>query len=688
MPEVGRILPISPQLRAQDTRGKEDESTVQYFVTGATGFVGRQFLPLLLARQGDIAVLVRPGSRHRFAALREELDPDGQRLRAVIGDIGEAGLGVSAEDREKLKGAHVFHLAAVYDLLADEAETERANIAGTRHTVELANQIGAGCFHHVSSIAVAGRYKGHFTEAMFDEGQALDHAYFRTKYEAEAIVRRESTTPWRVYRPGMVIGSSETGEADRVDGPYYAFKLIQSLRDSFPQWMPFTGPEGGPLNVVPVDFVAKALDHIAHLPGRDGEAFHLVDPDPLSLGDTLNTFCRAAHAPEFALRFDRRMAKLIPGNTLSVVAEVPAVKRVVKQILDRFGIPETALKYMDYPCSFDAANATEALKGSGISCPPLHQYAWRIWDYWERHLDPELPTERNLRRVLGDKVVLITGASSGIGRSVAVRVASAGATTICVARGADKLEELKVQIEAAGGKAFIYPTDLSNVDACREMVTKVIAEHDRVDVLVNNAGRSIRRAVLQSLDRFHDFERTMQLNYFGAIAMIMAVLPGMRERGNGQIINVSSIGAQTYPPRFAAYVASKAALDAFSRCLAPEVTADGVAITEIHMPLVRTPMIAPTSIYKSFPTISPDEAAEMVISAMIKRPHEVSTRLGKFGQVTNAVAPGLSQLLMTAAYAILPDSAPKQGEDGAKREPAQVTPEAYALSQLMRGIHL
>ncbi|HEV3124774.1 MAG TPA: SDR family oxidoreductase [Candidatus Dormibacteraeota bacterium] len=661
---------------------------MQYFVTGATGFIGRHLLPLLLARGGDIAVLVRPGSRHRFAALREQLDPDGTRLRAVIGDIAEPQLGIAADDVESLRGAHVFHLAAIYDLLADEQETERANILGTRHTVELANEIGAACVHHVSSIAVAGRYQGHFTESMFDEGQQLDHAYFRTKYEAEAIVRREATVPWRVYRPGMVIGSSETGEADRVDGPYYAFKLIQTLRDSFPQWVPFTGPEGGPLNLVPVDFVAKALDHIAHIPGRDGEAFHLVDPDPLSLGDTLNTFCRAAHAPEFALRFDRRMAKLIPGNTLNVVAEVPAVKRVVKQILDRFGIPETALKYMDYPCSFDAANATEALKGSGISCPPLHQYAWRIWDYWERHLDPELPTERNLRRVLGDKVVLITGASSGIGRSVALRVASAGATTICVARGEEKLQELKAEIDAAGGKAFIYPTDLSNVDACRDMVSRVITEHDRVDVLVNNAGRSIRRAVLQSLDRFHDFERTMQLNYFGAIAMIMAVLPGMRERGNGQIINVSSIGAQTYPPRFAAYVASKAALDAFSRCLAPEVTADGVAITEIHMPLVRTPMIAPTSIYKSFPTISPEEAAEMVISAMIKRPHEVSTRLGKFGQVTNAVAPGLAQLLMTAAYAILPDSAPKPGEDGAKREPAQVTPEAYALSQLMRGIHL
>src|SRR5438270_2081380 len=248
----------------------------------------------------------------RFEAMRERLDPGGGRLRAVAGDISQPGLGVSDADRERLRGAHVFHLAAIYDLTAGDEESDRANVDGTRNTVELANAIGAGCLHHVSSIAVAGRYRGRFTESMFDEGQELDHPYFRTKHAAEAIVRSDATVPYRIYRPGMVIGSSETGEADRVDGPYYAFKLIQRLRDSFPQWMPFAGPEGGELNLVPVDFVARAMDHIAHLPGRDGQVFQLVDPAPLSLGDTLNTFCRAAHAPAFAPRSAHRMAKVVP----------------------------------------------------------------------------------------------------------------------------------------------------------------------------------------------------------------------------------------------------------------------------------------------------------------------------------------------------------------------------------------
>ena len=660
---------------------------VQYFVTGATGFIGRQLMPLLLAREGEINVLVRPGSRHRFAALRERLDPRGSRLHAVIGDIAEPGLAITAEDRQRLQGATVFHLAAVYDLTASAEDTARANIDGTHHTVELANAIAAERFHHVSSIAVAGRYKGVFTEEMFAEGQDLDHPYFSTKYEAERIVRDEATVPWRVYRPGMVIGSSETGEADRIDGPYYAFKLIQTLRSEFPQWTPFVGPEGGPLNLVPVDFVARAMDHIAHLDGLDNRAFHLVDPTPLSLGDTLNTFCRAAHAPEFALRFDRRMTKMIPGDTLKVVGDLPAVKRVRQQVLDRLGIPETALAYMDYPATFDAAGATAALEGSGIRVPRLNDYAWKVWDYWERHLDPDLPTAKNVRRVAGGKVVVITGASSGIGRAVASALGASGATIIGVARGVEKLEEMKAEVEALGGTVHLYPTDLSDPGACKEMLERVIADHGRVDVLINNAGRSIRRSVMDSLDRFHDFERTMQLNYFGAIALIMAALPSMKEHGGGHIINITSIGGQTYPPRFAAYVASKAALDAYSRCLASEVAADGIDITTVHMPLVRTPMIAPTGIYKNFPDHQPRGGCRDGGAGDDHAPPRGLHAAGQVRRTDPCRSAGTAQPAHERGVPHAPGQrGKKQADDDGEEAP--VSAEAYALGMLMRGIHL
>jgi NAD(P)-dependent dehydrogenase (short-subunit alcohol dehydrogenase family)/thioester reductase-like protein len=586
-----------------------------------------------------------------------------------------------------LAGVDILHLAGLYDLSASAEANEQVNVTGTQNVVKFANDIGASCLHHVSSIAAAGNYKGVFTEAMFTEGQELDHAYFRTKFEAEEVVRDQLVGDWRIYRPGIIIGSSEDGEADRVDGPYFAFKLIQKLRDALPQWVPLVGPEGGLLNLVPVDYVAKTIDHLLHAKTEPKQTFHVVDSDPQSLGDVLNTFCRAAHAPEFALRFDRRMRKLVPQNVTDVMGMLPVVQQLQKQVFEALAVPKSALSHMDWRCTFDDANTQKYLAGTGISCPPLSSYAWKIWDYWERHLDPEAPTVQNIRRILDGKVVLITGASSGIGHAVAKGLAESGATIVGVARSVDKLEVLRDELKAAGGKVAIYPTDLTDPAACAELIATVLREHGSVDVLINNAGRSIRRSVWNALDRMHDYERTMQINYFGAVALILAVLPHMKENGGGHIINISSIGTQSNPPRFSAYIASKSALDAFSKCIAPEVIGSGIAITNIHMPLVRTPMIAPTSIYRSFPTISPEEAAQMVVGAIIGRPHEVSTRLGKFGEVSTAIAPGLAQLVMSAAYTLLPESSgKKEGEsDG---EAAPVSPEAYALSQLMRGVHL
>jgi NAD(P)-dependent dehydrogenase (short-subunit alcohol dehydrogenase family) len=224
------------------------------------------------------------------------------------------------------------------------------------------------------------------------------------------------------------------------------------------------------------------------------------------------------------------------------------------------------------------------------------------------------------------------------------------------------------------------------MDACERMVERVLEDHGRVDVLVNNAGRSIRRSFVQSLDRFHDFERTMRLNYFGAVKLMLAVIPGMRERRSGHVVNISSIGVQSYPPRFGAYVASKSALAALSRCVQPELADDGVAITNIHMPLVRTPMIAPTGIYRNFPTIDTDQAAEMVLQAILSRPPEVSTRLGKLGEAVDTISPGLLSFVMTGAYHAFPDTG--GARDGRPEgEPEEMSVEAAAMAYLMSGVH-
>jgi NAD(P)-dependent dehydrogenase (short-subunit alcohol dehydrogenase family) len=654
-------------------------------VTGGTGFIGRHLLRQLARREGTTFVLVRPGSRERLEAFIESIGAEG-RLQPMPGDITQPALGLGAADQARLAGADIYHLAAVYDLEAAEAENQRANVDGTRHAVELAIEVG-GRLHHVSSIAVAGsRWKGRFTEGMFEEGQVLDHPYYRTKYDAEKIVR-ESAVRFRIYRPGLVIGSSETGEADRIDGPYYAFKLIQRLRHAIPEWVPLIGFEGGEMNVVPVDFVARALDAIGHREGLDGKTFHLTDPEAHSLGDVTNEFCRAAHAPQFTLRVDSRAGAILPKEATSMLEHWSVAQTLKRRLLEGVRIPEEAIRFASSRARFTCEGTQAALEGTAISCPPLHTYAWKVWDYWERQMDPEVVTERNLRKALEDRVVVVTGASSGIGRATAELVARHGAKAVLVSRTKEKLDALKDEIERDGGRAFVYPADLSDLDACDAMIRKVMADHGQVDILVNNAGRSIRRSIGASYERFHDYQRTMQLNYFGAVKLLLAVLPGMRERGRGHIINISSIGVQAYPPRFGAYVASKSALAALSRCIAPEVVDDGVAITNIHMPLVRTPMIAPTGIYKNFPTSSPEEAAEMVASAILTRQPEVSTRLGKLGESVNTVAPGLLQFVMTGAYHLFPESTSREGQRAEKAPDEEMSVEAATMAYLMRGIH-
>jgi NAD(P)-dependent dehydrogenase (short-subunit alcohol dehydrogenase family) len=665
------------------------ETEVNYFLTGATGFIGRNLVERLLKREGTIYALVRAGSRGRLEELRTGWGADGARIVPIGGDLSQPALGVSEEDLVTLRGEvdHFFHLAAIYDMTAGAEAQEIANVEGTRHAVELATVIEAGCFHQVSSIAAAGLYQGEWREDMFDEAEKLDvHPYFRTKHESERVVREECRRPWRVYRPGIVVGDSRTGETDKVDGPYYFFKLLQRARRVLPAWLPTVGVEGREINIVPVDFVAAAIDHIAHQPDLDGQAFHLTDPSPKTAGEVINLFARAADAPQMALRLDSGVTDPAISLADTWLKLFPPAKRISDAMLNELGIPPSVVRYVNYPTTFDSTGAQAALEGSGIEVPPLDTYADRLWDYWERNLDPDLFKDRSLSAAVRGKVVLITGASSGIGKAAAVKVADAGATVLLVARSVEKLEETKEEIERAGGVAHIHRCDMSDIEDVERMAEEVLAYHGHVDILVNNAGRSIRRSVALAYDRFHDYERTIQLNYLGAVRLILALLPAMRARKSGQIINVSSIGTQTNPPRFSAYVASKAALDAFSRVIASEVIDDGVHITTIHMPLVRTPMIAPTRMYDVFPAITPEEASEMIAKAMIERPKKVATRLGNFGELLYAVAPKASDTILNTAYKLFPESqaAKGKGEEAPDKAP---TTEALAFAHLMKGVH-
>jgi NAD(P)-dependent dehydrogenase (short-subunit alcohol dehydrogenase family) len=658
---------------------------VSYFVTGATGFIGRHLVAALLARGEQVHVLVRPGSRDRLAQLMSEWGPSAGLVMPVEGDLTTQWSGVGAETRARLRGhiRHFFHLGALYDLGGASDALEQANIAGTANALELAADLGAGCFHLTSSIASAGCYPGTFTEDMFEEATGLDNPYFRTKHESERLVRA-SGLPWRIYRPGMVVGHTATGAMDKIDGPYYLFTAIQKLRDSIPRWMPLIGIEGGNINLVPVDFVAAALVHLAHAPGQDGRCFHLTDPVDRRIGEVINTFAKAAHAPIMTLRLEPALLAALPSLTGANTEVLRPLRRIFDQLLHDLGVPRSLVDLLNYPTRFDSCRARALLDPAGITVPRLEDYAWRLWDYWERHLDPDLYRDRSLRGAVQGKKVLITGGSSGIGRATALKLAAAGAEVLIVARDPEKLAQVRQEIESHGGKVWTCSSDIADPAACDEFVTRLLAEHGYVDVLVNNAGHSIRRAIENTYNRLHDFERLMRINYHAAVRVTLGLLPSMVARGSGHVINISSIGVLSNAPRFAAYNASKAALEAFSRCAGAEYSERGVRFSVINMPLVRTPMVAPTTIYRQFHLIEPEEAADKVCEAIVHQPERLATPLGNFAQLMWMFAPRISEVLMSESFKMYPES---QAAIGAPAAETEASAEMLAFAALMRGIH-
>jgi short-subunit dehydrogenase len=282
--------------------------------------------------------------------------------------------------------------------------------------------------------------------------------------------------------------------------------------------------------------------------------------------------------------------------------------------------------------------------------------------------------------------VLITGASSGIGAVTARRIGAAGGEVVLIARGREKLEATAETVESAGGHAHVYPCDLTDLEAIAAMAEQVESDLGHVDILVNNAGRSIRRSLELSYDRMHDYQRTMQLNYFGPVRLMLSLLPGMRARGFGTIVNVSSIGVLTRVPRFGAYIASKAALDILCDAWQAETHSDDVRFSTVHMSLVRTPMIEATTIYQRFPVLTPDQAADVICEAIARRPRRVSPPFGQIAAFADAMSPAIMDRVRNQGFRLFEDSAAARGEKDSK-EPADVSAQARAFAEVTRGVH-
>ncbi len=663
------------------------------FLTGATGLIGRHLVEVLLRdTDADLHLLVRDASLPKLDALMAKWPADARtRVHPVVGDLDAPSLGIDKTWVKEHAGTidHFFHLAALYDLSASAADNARANVYGTRHAVDAAGDLGAGCLHHVSSIAIAGRYEGVFREDMFDEGQELPTAYHRTKFEAERIVREENDVPWRIYRPSVVVGNSWTGEMDKIDGPYYLFPIMRRLKSIVPPFVPIVAPDVGDTNLVPVDYVAEGIAHLAQVEGLDGRAFHLTNPSPQRVVDVWNAFASSAGAPQVTVSLDRRALGLVPSEAYDVVLRGKALTPLRKLATEPLGIPDEVIGEIALAPTFDATEARRILAAASIDPPELEDYAGRLWEYWDQRMDPVRPhVGRKAKAALRGKTVLVTGASSGIGKATAMKVAAAGGIPLLVSRTRDKLEEVQREIEEQGGTAHVHPCDLSDLEAIDKLVEEVTSRY-RVDVLVNNAGRSIRRSVALSYDRFHDFERTMHLNYFAPVRLTLGILPHMVAQGGGSIVNVTTIGVTTLVPRFSAYIASKSALDAFSQVINSEMVSNKVSVTSIRMPLVRTPMITPTKAYDYFPAISPEDAADLIIEGVVGKHRTINTGVGSLSQVIHATAPRFADRVKHIGFRVFPDSLAAIGDKAEKdKMGSQGTIEQRVVAALLRGIHL
>jgi NAD(P)-dependent dehydrogenase (short-subunit alcohol dehydrogenase family) len=493
-----------------------------------------------------------------------------------------------------------------------------------------------------------------------------------------------------------VVGDSHTGEMDKIDGPYYFFGVPAKLR-RLPSFTPMVLPDTGHTNVVPVDYVADALVVLMHADGRDGQTFHLTAPKTIGLQSIYRGIARAAGLPQ--------LRGSLPRSAAAPFLKVTGRAKVFRDtVATQLGVPAGILDVVDLIPTFTAHNTAEALRGTGLAVPEFASYAPMLWKYWAEHLDPDRVRRDDPAGPLFGRHVIITDASGGIGRASAIAVAAHGATVFALARNADALDELIAEIRAAGGQAYAFTCDVTDSASVEHTVKDVLGRFGHVDYLVNNAGRSIRRSVVASTDRLHDYERVMAVNYFGAVRMVLALLPHWRERRFGHVVNVSSAGVRARNPKYSWYLPTKAALDAFSDVVSTETLSDHITFTNIHMPLVPTPMIAPSRRLNPVPPISAEHAAAMVVRGLAEKPTRIDTPLGTLADFGNYLTPKLSRRLLHQLYLGYPDSAAARGvspfpsETGATpdRRPKRPSPVASSLRiprpaqravRLVPGVH-
>lgn len=639
-------------------------------VTGASGFLG-EHLVSELCKETDvqISLLLRntksPSILKKVTHWNDRCDFSSVSLISydLLVDDLQLSPDISFKDYD-----HVFHLAAVYDLASTVSEMNEANVLGTNRLLRrLEVDEFAGVFHFVSSIAVAGDFKGKFDETMFDEGQRHQHPYHRSKFESEKLVRQfkeEKGVDVRIYRPSSIVGHSETGYINKLDGPYYGFMLISLLKRWIPAKVPLVLPKTKiSLDIVPVDYVAKAIACIGMLPASEipsGQyCFHLSDPKTPSISEVFTQVLAEADGPGigFLMPIDP-ITKLLSSGQFKMLEKIQAIKLMKRELFKALDIPETVLEALMPGLKFQADNTLKLLARYDIAAPAFKDYVATLWHFYQQNLDPQKHRLEMAKKKLRHKKILITGGSSGIGFESAKLVYSLGAEVILVARDSEKLKQCAIDISAQdteGGRIHFYACDLSDLSACDELVQYIEENFTSVDIVFSNAGRSIRRSLSKSVGRFHDLQRTMQLNYFGAARVILGLIPSMRNQGGGHVIHSSSMGTLSATPRFGPYMASKAALDTLMDSMAAEFSHSEICFSSIKFPLVKTPMVAPTQEFKESKLTTPEQAAQMFLDVVLDKNRVKAPGTAKLLSWVSLISPNFMTQLYNYGYKAWPD---------------------------------
>jgi NAD(P)-dependent dehydrogenase (short-subunit alcohol dehydrogenase family) len=543
------------------------------------------------------------------------VDADTVLRKCFVETLGQAGAHVTTADHGRLAAigpgtTDIFDLRPLHVVRLARG-SGRDVVAETADAVRAAARVGA-CLHHVTS------WKG--TTPGHDAG-------------AEMALSAGA----RVYRAPWVTGSAATGELDADDPVAVAFNVLHRIAATVPSWAPAPAPELGRLEIMPADVLARMVaarstepaTGIVDLPGRSHRTI-----------DVFNDLARLVGAPLLSPNVDPKGFLGLLPNVRSSFQYWPPPRRMAAGMMEEMGFAPPLASAL-----VESSPAAQAPESAPAEVPALAEYAARLYGFWSARLATGRRSVQGARSVDGE-IIVVTGASSGIGRATSLQLAGEGAHVLLVARREKELEALAAEIRGAGGKADAYPADLSSEDEVAALVERILAANGHVDVLVNNAGMSILRPIGDQVDRLRDFQRTMAVNYFGPVALTLGFLPSMRARGSGHIVNVLSAVAQTPAMGFAAYGASKAALDYVGLCLDAELGGEGVSVSNVYMAIVASPMLASLDSFEGMDIITCDEAAAAVAAAVVERPATVTMiPIARAETIFRAVFPEASRVV-------------------------------------------